>query len=1164
MSRRTMVILVVVACLSWRCPGSSESLDSLKKNQTIGDLRVDNLYANDSQIMGTKLKHSTGAPVYLLQIETVPQVFMWVDTPTTSNTGIPHSLEHLLSSKGTKGRYSNLLTEMRFSRRAAATFRDYNFYSFSSGTGLDGFFEQFDAWLDALYQPDFTDVEAEREFYHFGVSVDAMTKKMSLIEKGTVYDEMQAGQGVYSYEFELNKRIWGAANPFAFYSGGVPDEMRQVTPGDIRRFHADHYRLGPTTGFIFALDPRENPIAFLQRISSELTKFSGPRPSQESHHALTEPKYPIQPSADKEIKIYPFPSNNDKDYCDVRFAWKPVKTESQTEVKLLQLFFSALADGDKSLLYRSVVDSKTRDLDSGAADVGASVFLQNSPYFPAAGVELNGIDGNRMTPNLVEQLRSRLSAMIHEISEYPDNSARLAAFNQLVSLDAKARRRSESVWFKSAPQFGLNLKRGWKEYLEYLEMDSAFVRSFSDEVVWNEVGRQIGSGKNIWRDLIQKFGLLEVPYATASVPSPQLLQKIEEERKDRIAKKAAQLMEQFGVKDEQQALGLFAQQEATETAEIDKIAARVPRPHLGAHVPLTPDEDIRYTQFRVGTVPAVASLFDRAPTIDLGLSFDLRQIPAKYYKYLPILPRCLDSLGLKTRGGVISYADLLARTQTEVNDFSIRYEFNPASHRADLTIRASMADPDEFRRGLTLIREINNSNNLAPTNVARLRDLVNRRLQDEDAYHKGETDYPYMYLGYAFHQQGDLLYVGLASVFTRAHWDGRLQWLLHQPVPSEKIAKLSNFADTFLPSLAGMSGADASRKIEASNETGLNRELLEYWERNIPAFSEAELVDGLKRLTKEVQEDLRTGPESTIADLQELQHLVLTPENLHIDLAVDPSDIERVKASLSYFVTHFPHHVLRDRRRPRMDAESAPIMARLTKRYRLPARDFPWFVGLEDPRSTNASMVFFADYPGYTQLDHRALAQVLSANLVSGAGPHTFFAKTIQDGLAYSNGIVFNPGQRLVRYVAENSPDIVALMQLVNSTAASISELHDSSLVDYSLRGALPWPRSMGTSSERAIGLAHDIRDGNDPSKVRRFSMALLSLRNDPNLLEEITRGVMDALAPVLVDPRFHEQQKNAKSVFFFVGPDRLLAEAERRLPIPMLLRVYPSDYWID
>src|SRR5450432_3637501 len=93
------------------CLGSSSDLNTFRKGQAIAGLRVANLYSgSDGQIVGAKFWDvRSGAPIYLFQIETVPQVFMWVDTPAHSNTGLAHSLEHLLGGKGTKGRYASLL-----------------------------------------------------------------------------------------------------------------------------------------------------------------------------------------------------------------------------------------------------------------------------------------------------------------------------------------------------------------------------------------------------------------------------------------------------------------------------------------------------------------------------------------------------------------------------------------------------------------------------------------------------------------------------------------------------------------------------------------------------------------------------------------------------------------------------------------------------------------------------------------------------------------------------------------------------------------------------------------------------------------------------------------------------------------------------------------------
>lgn len=1141
-------------------------MSALKRDQAVAGLRVANLYADSGgHIVGAKFQNvRSGAPIYLLQIETVPQVFMWVDTPADSDTGVAHSLEHLLGGKGTKGRYVSLLKEMRLSRSAAATTDDFNLYSFSSGTGMDGFFEQFHAWLDALYRPDFTDLEADREFYHFGTSVDPVTRTRTLVEKGSVYDEMQTGQGIYGYYFGLNKRVFGEGNPFSFYSSGVPDEMRHVISPDIRQFHQQHYRLGPTTGLIFALDPKENVFGFLERISRELDQFSDPHALKQLPDTTIKPKYAIHPSSSAEITFYPFPSSSEADRGEVRFGWKPTKTESQTDLRLLQLFFRALADGDKSLLSKSLIDSGTREFDSGATNVEALVFLENSPYFPAEFIGFSGIAGKQLTAERVEKLRSLVNAKIHEISEYPDSSQSLLAFNRLVASYAKAWRRSQTVWIKSAPRFGLNFETEWKEHLEYLEMDGSFIRSISDEPVWSAVEKRIQSGKNIWLGLIRHFHLLDVPYASASVPSPQLLEEMDRQRQKRVAAKVKELMDRFHIDDEQQALARFEQEEIIKTKELNKIAAKVHQPRFTDHPPLTPDDDIRYSQFRLEGVPVIATVFDRAPTIDLGLSFDLRGIPRKYYKYLPILPRCLDSLGLKTADKITPYADLQAQTQIEINDFSIRYDFSPVSHRADLRIQASAITPAEFRQALTLIQRMTTLNYLDLSNADRLRDVVNKRRAEDDAYKNGDNDYWFMNPSYSFRYQDDPLYVALSSFFTRAHWDGRLKWLLHKPVPLQEIAGLSIFAERILSSSSGLSAKELSQKLNRSNAKGLEGELLEYWERSIPAFSEDELLTGLRRLALEVQEDLKTGPDKTIADLRELQRIMVNRQALNIDLTLDGSKLEEIRPALAKFLQSIPDHVYVEPMTSYKTSERAPLMDNVRRRYRLGETDFPWYVGLNDSGSTSASMVFYADFPGYSQLDHKSLLQVLSSKLVSGSGPHTLYMKVEEDGLAYGSSISSEPNLKRLQYYAGRSPDIAALIDLVNSIAAGIPQLQDEFLIDYALQRTFPLPRSMSTFTERGRGIAKDIRDGNGPEQVRRFSQALLKLRGEPNLLSELTNSAMDSICPVLVKNACTSQQRKARSLFFFIGPERLLADAEKKVRMPKLLRLYPSDFWID
>lgn len=502
-----------------------------------------------------------------------------------------------------------------------------------------------------------------------------------------------------------------------------------------------------------------------------------------------------------------------------------------------------------------------------------------------------------------------------------------------------------------------------------------------------------------------------------------------------------------------------------------------------------------------------------------------------------------------------------ARIQTETDDFGVRYDVNPVSHRADLRIQVSTLTPTELRAGLGLIQSITTINYLEPSNADRLRDVVQRQQWEDEAYDNGENDYWFMNPSNAFRYQDDPLYLALSSVLTQTHWDGRLMWMLHKPVGPAEIAKLHRFAATTIPALAGKSGKQLSEILDGLNENGLERELLDYWKRNIPSFAQDQLLTGLKQLSLEVEEDLRAGPASTIADFRTLQRIVINRGAVKIDLTLDPKNLEAVKAELSGFLESIPDSPNKDEQ---TESAGNPVLDNVGKRYNFQQASFPQFIGLGDLKNDTANMVFYADFPGYSQVDHQSLIEVLSSKLVSGSGPNTVYMKTGEQGLAYASSIASDPSSRLLRYYALRTSDIPTLIELVNSVAGSITHLQDDFVIDYALQKTFSPPRSMMTFSERGRGIAKDIWDGNDPAQVRRFSEAVLKLRNEPNLLQELIDAGKSAICPVLVIKACAQQQHRARSVFFFTGPERLLADSEKKLDIPQLLRLYPSDFWID
>lgn len=1142
---------------------ASSDLASLKQNQRLADFQVAHLYSDaGGAIVGAKFIHvSTGAPVFLLQIETAPQLFTWVDCPANSNQGFGHALEHLLATKGIKARYLNLLKSMRLSVGGAATSRDEVYYGLSSGSGVDGFFEQFHALLESLYRPDFLDVEAEREFYHFAATNGKGVEK-TLIESGTVYNEMLSSQYRYDYIYELSKRVLGERSPLGFNSGGAPDEMRTVTPGEIRRFHDKYYRLGPGAGFIFSFPPREPIHVLLRRISEEFRQFA-PRTAL-VQPAIGAPKYPIQPSMKLEPGIYPFPSPNESGPGFVHFSWALTRSDGLMDLKLLELFFHALAEGQDSLLHKAIVDSKTRIYDWGATGVDYEISVDNSPFFPILVLEVAGMPGNRIAIQNLEQLRAVVVSKIRDVAQYSDQSTALLEFNKSVASYIKSVRRSDKVWIKNPPGFGsYPPDNGWKHRLVTLEADPAFVRSLSEEQVWQAVDQQLLSGKNLWRNLIQRLHLSETPYVTATAPSPKLLEEVEKRRKERIRNKINDLMVQYHTSNDQEAISRFEQEELNKTKIIDELDAKVLRPRFTEHPPLTPDEGLRYSRFQIEGVPVMASTFNRPPTIDIGVSFDLRKVPERFYKYLPLLPKCLDSIGLKKGGQVVPYSDLLKKIQEDVFAVSTGYEFNPVSKRADLTIRASAVDVKEFRRALDLIREFMEFNYLDLSNTERLRDIVTQRISADNLYFKQDASTTNS--AFTFRYQSDRLILALNSRFTDVHLSARLRWLLHPSVKSAEIDRLADFARDVLSSMDGMPRDVLRQKLAAVNADGLQKELIDYWISNLSSFPETELASGLGKLSAEVVEDLRTGPVKTIEDLRELQKIVLNRNALRIDLTLGQALLGEIRESLAGFVTSIPARPFeKEENSDGSKSQSDPILAKLQKRYQSSQEQAPLYVGFVNSNRTGGDVLFYADFPSFSQTDRGSLVRNLASNLFVGTGPHSFQMRTLARGLTYHNSIFSNPAVQRIWYYADRSPDVPSLINFVNEMASAVSDLPEASLVDYALSNVFTFSREDSSFTERGKAAAQDIRDGKEPEKIRRFSETMLKLRHDPRLPTELIHAGLSSICGVLLRADCREQQQSENTLFFFVGSEQVLSDVGKRLSIPNFMKLYPSDFWID
>ena len=221
--------------------------NTLTDGQTISGFRTVAVYLNDSdRPMGARFIHQrSGFTLDVLDIQSVPQAYVWVTTFPSSDMGEPHTQEHLLLGKGNKGREVASHETTSLTSSTAFTAQWKTAYTFYTSAGGDVFFDEFERRLDALLHPDYTDEEIRREVRNFAVAENPSDHSLRLEEKGSVYNEMvtsmdQPGRLVY---YKALTTVYGTQHPLSWVSGGTPEGIRMLQPSDIRKFHAEHYHL---------------------------------------------------------------------------------------------------------------------------------------------------------------------------------------------------------------------------------------------------------------------------------------------------------------------------------------------------------------------------------------------------------------------------------------------------------------------------------------------------------------------------------------------------------------------------------------------------------------------------------------------------------------------------------------------------------------------------------------------------------------------------------------------------------------------------------------------------------------------------------------------------------------------------------------------------------
>ena len=1190
-------LLAALLLIAGRCYAGE--FDELTPEQRIADFRTEAVYENEAGVaIGARFRHVPSRFVLdILRIQSLPQAFVWVNTFAPSDQGEPHTLEHLLLGKGTVGRRVASLEEMSLGNSSAFTQQRRTCYHFHTAAGSGVFFDLFEAKLDAMLHPNYSDEEIRREVCNIGVASQP-DGAVRLEEKGTVYNEM-----VSSFErpwgnlyHELGRMVYGAGHPLSYSSGGTPEGIRDLTPAEIRTFHGSTHHLN-NMGAVVSIGDEVTLADCLDELSSVLSRVE-PDSRAGTDPATARDRLPAaQPSPDGSIFHARFPHENPNEPGLLVMAWPPSRELELDELNLLGLFFQVLASGQTSNLHGLFIDSQTRVMDIGATsvfswvddDLGQPIYLGFSNVDPAVAA-----------PQKLQQIRKTVLDEIERIASEPVDSEDLAEFNDRARSLLLQNRRSLRTFLNSPPRFGY---RGtgseWVDRLQSLHEKGGFRRDLGLREEFAYADSVLGSGGNPWTALVESWGLLTEPFVAVTTADPEAIARSESERDERIADFTQKLRTEFEVSSDPAAIVRYEGVYAESTRVIDEAAAKIDMPSLIKAPPLTLDDGLDYVVTELpGGGDLVTSRFDNMTAATAGIALDLHVVPEADLVWVPALPNLIRMAGVIENGVPVKFEDYEKRLQQEILELSAYFSTHPRTGRAELVVRGAGSDVEESERALDAMRLILLSPDLRPENLPRIRDVIDQTLGWSRNRMRGSEESWVQDPAIAYWKQDDPLYLSAASFLTQTHALHRVRWMLESGSPEDLGAFTGFFTDLTsseaCASRAALEPVLAVLATETKSEDPSDNDApvtqidettakVEMWRVAL-----SRLPEGAQDLIRKAARDL----EKSLADLSpdEFREDVkyLTAE-MSADLAVDPADALRTANGVLDRLRHQDiarafvigntedggrigegvRGIVGDLGADVSEHQKYLDTPRIAQRVksRLGTDEDPIHVGLVNESTRSGVHVHTSNCASYVDTDEETLLRFLAARLYGGGGAHSMFMKTWSAGLAYSNGLRSNEDHGRLLYYAERCPDLAQTLQFVVEELKNAP--HDPSLADYAVAQAFAGIRSGSRYEERGEAMAADLADALPPEVVKAFRTNILALRKRKNLYDQLHERMEDVYGTVLpgYGPTTAEAVEKYEANSFVIGPSKQLDSWEGYLesvePGAQLQRIYPRDFWL-
>jgi Zn-dependent M16 (insulinase) family peptidase len=1141
--------------------------------------RAASVYLNDSdQPFGARFIHQkTGFTLDLIQVQSVPQAFVWVNSFPVSDKGEPHTQEHLLMGKGNAGRAWAASQSMTLTEATAFTMQWRTCYPFNTKAGLPVFYDEFRLELTALLHPDYTDEEIRREVRNFGVSENPADHRLRLEEKGTVYNEMVSSMNNPDWALfrQMGIDLYGAHHALAYNAGGEPSGIRELVPADIRNFHDRHYFLA-NMGAVVSLPKAALPKG--ETVDTELAKLDEilnavqPAPVRrktESEDALPRPAGAVPGS----IQVVDFPFENEQQPSYIGLAWPAVRKLDARQTLLLQLFMDSFAGDTSTDLYRLFINSKTRRMDIGAQGVFSYV-TQDEGYPVMIG--FNQVAAANLTEGKVKEVRALVTAELARIAALPDDSPELADFNALVRGRLIDQKRQLSKLVNSPPGFGArNGSSVWMEQLYHLNRDPGFRRSVTQKPDIEAIGRMLdgqtgAEKKNLWHELLPAWHLTDTqPYGIAAHPSAALLKTHLQESTERGEAEAKRLEARYRIPGEQDAIRRYQKDYDAESAKLDAVTNASSGKFLAAP-PLTLDDQLEYKDAKLtngipGGIPIVSSVFDNMTSATTGLALRLDGVSEDDLVLVSLLPALLTETGVIDNGKPIPYEEMEELLRKQVLSLNAAFRVNVRSDRAELMIRGAGNDLAESRRAIEWMRLVLEHPDWRPENLPRIRDLVDQSVARLRSTMQGSEESWVMNPVMSYWKQTNPLYLTTSAFLTRAYNADRLRWMLkavgNKDAGNDEERKAIAARVLKLADQANDRPAMTALLEKLKSETGVMNDVAADLAQLLPDLPDASLQADWRYLCTQIGRDLLVTPQKTLDRLNSLRNGLLAAGNARVWMVGSHANLDQLQEPLSLLTGDLKA------------GRSTPVIYNAGRRIDQRLHDHqgdtavPRFVGLYDSNLTGGVMATLVPSVSYDDTSRDAQLDYLASRVFAGYGAHGVFTKTIGAGFAYSNGLRSSIHDGYAGYYAERMPEIPQTLHFAIDVIKKGPR--DPQLVEYAIAMAFQESNASGSYEARAEAIADDLADGVTPAKVRKFREAMLALRQSPGIADRIFQRMDKVYGQEL--PGYGPKAKetfgsNPGTIYYIIGNDKQFramdADVQARED-EHVYKLYPRDYWL-